>query len=119
MIICDFENKFKTGNIPRNVEYNAVKARGGSKKEQVLLSFTVDGKKFIPGATKGGFSVRNLIALNKIGSILLLLISLIVSYGLINSTMFSTIGGIFLLIISITFAVLFWVYSIKLKESRC
>lgn len=67
----------------------------------------------------GGFMGMNSTLINKIGSFLLLFIAVFVSYCLSKNTMFSPIGGTIIVIISIVFSVLFWVYSVKIKESRC
>lgn len=70
-------------------------------------------------SVRGGIFKLNSSLINKIGSVLLLLISVFVFYGLFTNSMFSPVGGFLILIICLFFSVLFWIYSIKTKESRC
>lgn len=69
--------------------------------------------------SRGGFSMLNQALINKIGSFLLLIISIFVAYCMSTTSLFSPIGGFLILVISLSCSILFWIYSSKIHESRC
>lgn len=68
--------------------------------------------------SKGGIPVLSIKNINKIGSLVLLLIALFAIYGLFTNTMVSTIGGILIATLCFGSSIVFWLYSAT-EESGC
>lgn len=65
---------------------------------------------------EGGSTMRLFEDVNKVGSIVLFILSIILFGGAISNTVISSIGGIILGTLSITSSVLFWIYSMKVER---
>ncbi|WP_258959489.1 hypothetical protein [Bacillus wiedmannii] len=115
-------NKFESGDIfssysdvPNKIQVR-VKAKPKANQDNILTDTKVSN--FSPSVIpyKGGVTMRVLKDVNKLGSIVLFILSILLFAGTMSNTGVSTVGGTILGTLSIVSSILFWIYSLKVER---